>query len=71
VRRKGIPDSSVIFPWLVYPLGDIRPMIVSRAPWQKYLTTLEVVFTLLVLVIYSLTWLNKGIAFKFRTPCGH
>lgn len=37
VRRAGLPDSRVATQWIVLPLGELRPALLSRFAWQGIL----------------------------------
>jgi copper transport protein len=56
VRRKGLPDSSIVVPWIVVPNHSLGPTLISRTPWQAALTILAGAFALLVLIAAGLVW---------------
>ncbi len=51
VRRRGLPDSVMTKTWQVYPLGPLRPAIVSQARWQLELAALAGTLLLAVAVV--------------------
>jgi copper transport protein len=62
VRRKGLSDSTVVIPWTVYPLVDLRPTLVSRSPWRKELLVMAGLVALVVLFLTGLVLANQKIS---------
>jgi copper transport protein len=68
VRRKGLTDSTAVFNWTVLPLGDIRPPLVSRLPWQKYLVVLAGILGALVLFLAGIGMIDQDKLRMRRKP---
>ncbi len=60
VRRRGLPDSQATFDWIVQPLQDAGPKIISRSPWEKPLELTGGVIAAIVLGMIAATLLRQS-----------
>ncbi len=57
VRRNDLPDSVASFSWIVLPLGNLQPPVISRTPWKEALSILAGLMGVLVAMILGIVYL--------------
>lgn len=64
VRRQGVEDSVARFYWLTPPPGQVKPVVLSKYPWQPALTQIAVLLLLAMLIV------GGGLEWRRRTNLG-